>query len=95
MRKKEIKIGYTPLFHCHTSSFSATLVEIIKKLDLKTSPSKEDPPIKILRGQNFVLAKFRPKTDIFLEINTSKMSRILVSEMKKIIGFGQVIDVEI
>ncbi|NTW92238.1 MAG: translation elongation factor EF-1 subunit alpha, partial [Methanoregulaceae archaeon] len=45
-----ITVGYTPVFHCHTTQTACMFVELKKKLDPRTGQTKEENPTFIKTG---------------------------------------------
>ncbi|MDD1706231.1 MAG: translation elongation factor EF-1 subunit alpha, partial [Methanoregulaceae archaeon] len=61
-----ITIGYTPVFHCHTTQTACTFVELKKKLDPRTGQTKEENPTFIKAG-DAAIVQVKPTKPMVIE----------------------------
>uniref|UniRef100_A0A6B2L376 Tr-type G domain-containing protein n=1 Tax=Arcella intermedia TaxID=1963864 RepID=A0A6B2L376_9EUKA len=62
----ELKVGYTPYFHCHTDSFPGKWVEIVHTIDKRTNGVKEKNPRCVKQGE-MALVVIEPVIPVVLE----------------------------
>ncbi len=61
-----ITIGYTPVFHCHTTQTACTFIELKKKLDPRTGQTKEENPTFIKAG-DAAIVQVKPTKPMVIE----------------------------
>ncbi len=83
-------VGYSPVFHIHTSQVSCRVEQIVKKL----SPTQEDNPDFLKNGEAGIV-KFRPLKPVVIETNKDipQMSRFAIRDSGKTVAAGQCIEV--
>jgi elongation factor 1-alpha len=90
-----ITVGYTPVFHCHTSQVACTVEEIQKKLDPKTGAVKEENPDFIKTGDAAVV-KVRPTRPMVIETakDFPQLGRFAIRDMGQTVAAGMCIEIE-
>ncbi len=61
-----LTVGYTPVFHCHTSQIACTFVELVRKLDPRTGQVKEENPTFLKTG-DAAIVKIKPTRPMVIE----------------------------
>ncbi|MFP4523145.1 MAG: translation elongation factor EF-1 subunit alpha [Candidatus Nanoarchaeia archaeon] len=84
-----ITVGYTPVFHIHTSQVACQFVELVKKL----SPEEVDNP-DFIRNGDAALVKLRPTTPLVIEKKTDipQMSNFAIRDSGATVAAGICID---
>ncbi|MBN2734935.1 MAG: translation elongation factor EF-1 subunit alpha [Methanomicrobiaceae archaeon] len=90
-----ITVGYTPVFHCHTSQVACTFVELLKKLDPRTGQVKEENPT-FLKAGDAAIVKFRPVQPMVIEKfkDIPQLGRFAIRDMGSTIAAGMCIDID-
>lgn len=89
-----ITVGYTPVFHCHTSQTACTFTELVKKLDPRTGETLEENPT-FLKAGDAAIVKCRPTKPLVLE-NAKvipQLGRFAIRDMGSTIAAGMCIDI--
>ncbi|MBI4980227.1 translation elongation factor EF-1 subunit alpha [Candidatus Woesearchaeota archaeon] len=88
-----VTVGYTPVFHIHSSQVACQFVEIIKKINPTSGEEiKEDKDI--LRNGDAAVVKLRPVQPVVIEKNTDipQMSRFAIRDSGLTVAAGMCID---
>jgi elongation factor 1-alpha len=90
-----IPVGYTPVFHIHTSQMSMTLTELRKRMDPKTGAVVEENP-KFLKTGDAAIVKIVPMKPVCLEKFSEfpQMGRFAIRDMGQTVAAGVVLEVE-
>ena len=88
-----ITVGYTPVFHIHTSQVACQFVEIVKKLDPATGQEVTENK-DILRNGDAAIVKLRPVQALVIEKNSEipQMSRFAIRDSGVTVAAGMCID---
>jgi elongation factor 1-alpha len=91
----EIKVGYTPTFHCHTAQVTGMFIELLSKIDARTGQKIEDNPPSIRTGDSAIV-KIRPMRPMVIEKAKEfpQLGRFAIRDMGMTIGAGLCMDVE-
>jgi elongation factor 1-alpha len=89
-----ITVGYTPVFHCHTTQTACTLMSIDKKLDPKTGQVKEENPTFIKAGDAAIVT-IRPTRPMCIEPvkEIPQLGRFAIRDMGMTIAAGMCMSV--
>ncbi|KAF1078161.1 translation elongation factor EF-1 subunit alpha [Methanogenium sp. MK-MG] len=89
-----ITVGYTPVFHCHTTQTACTFMELQKKLDPRTGQVKEENPTFLKTG-DAAIVKFRPVSPMVIENikEIPQLGRFAIRDMGSTIAAGMCIEV--
>jgi elongation factor 1-alpha len=89
-----ITVGYTPVFHCHTSQVACTFTELSKKLDPATGQVAEENP-DFLKTGNAAIVKITPTKPMCLENakEIPQMGRFAIRDSGKTVAAGLCLDV--
>lgn len=84
-----ITVGYTPVFHIHTSQIACQFTELVKKV----SPQPEDSP-DFLRNGDAGVVKIKPTTPLVLEKKEEipQMANFAIRDSGKTVAAGMCID---
>ncbi|MFW6378535.1 MAG: translation elongation factor EF-1 subunit alpha [Nanoarchaeota archaeon] len=84
-----ITVGYTPVFHIHTSQIACQFTELVKKV----SPQPEDNP-DFLRNGDAAVVKIKPTTPLVLEKKDEipQMANFAIRDSGKTVAAGMCID---
>ncbi|MCL2863598.1 MAG: translation elongation factor EF-1 subunit alpha [Methanimicrococcus sp.] len=90
-----ITIGYTPVFHSHTSQIACMFMSIDKKLDPKTGQPKEENPAFIKAGDAAIVT-FKPTKPMVLEPakEIPQLGRFAIRDMGMTIAAGVCLSVK-
>ena len=90
-----IAVGYTPVFHCHTSQIACTFEELQKKLDPKSGQVTEENP-DFLKTGDIAIVKIRPTRPMVIERakEIPQLGRFAVRDMGQTVAAGMCIDLE-
>jgi elongation factor 1-alpha len=90
-----ITVGYTPVFHCHTSQIACTFTELVKKLDPRTGQVKEENPTFLKTG-DAAIVKIRPTRPMVIEKikEIPQLGRFAIRDMGSTIAAGMCIDIQ-
>ena len=90
-----ITVGYTPVFHCHTTQTACRFVELIKTIDPKSGQVKADHP-DFLKTGDIAVVKLEPTKPMVVE--TAKefppLGRFAIRDMGQTVAAGMCIEVE-
>ena len=81
--------GYTPVFHCHTSSTACTIEEIIAKIDPKTGAVVQEKPDFIKTGDAAII-KVKPLKPMVIEKQSEfpEIARFAIRDMGMTVAAG-------
>ena len=84
-----ITVGYTPVFHCHTSQTACTFLELSKKLNPATGAVDEENP-DFLKTGNAAIVKIKPTKPMCLENakEIPQMGRFAIRDMGQTVAAG-------
>ena len=84
-----ITVGYTPVFHCHTSQTACTFLELTAKLDPATGQPEAQKPDFIKTG-DAAIVEIRPTKPMVLEEakNIPPMGRFAIRDMGQTVAAG-------
>ncbi|TAJ44199.1 translation elongation factor EF-1 subunit alpha [Methanofollis fontis] len=90
-----ITVGYTPVFHCHTSQIACTFTELMTKLDPRTGQVKEQNPTFLKTG-DAAIVKIRPTRPMVIEKikEIPQLGRFAIRDMGSTIAAGMCIDIQ-
>ena len=90
-----ITVGYTPVFHCHTTQTACRFVELVKTIDPKSGQVKADHP-DFLKTGDIAVVKLEPTKPMVVE--TAKefppLGRFAIRDMGQTVAAGMCIEVE-
>ena len=89
-----ITVGYTPVFHCHTSQVACTFTELSKKLDPATGEVADENP-DFLKTGNAAIVKVRPTKPMCIENakDIPQMGRFAIRDMGQTVAAGLCLNV--
>ncbi|MEE8168044.1 MAG: translation elongation factor EF-1 subunit alpha [Candidatus Hydrothermarchaeales archaeon] len=89
-----ITVGYTPVFHSHTTQVACKIVELISKLDPKTGNILEKAP-KFLKAGDAGAIRVEPTRPMVIEKvkEIPPMGRFAIRDMGTTIAAGMVVDI--
>ncbi|MEA3254218.1 MAG: translation elongation factor EF-1 subunit alpha [Candidatus Altiarchaeota archaeon] len=89
-----ITVGYTPVFHIHTTQVACTFLELVKKLDPKTGDTLEENP-QFLKAGDVAVVKLKPTKLLCLEAakDFPQLGRFAVRDMGTTVAAGMVLSV--
>ena len=84
-----ITVGYTPVFHCHTSQTACTFLELTSKLDPATGQPLPDKPDFIKTG-DAAIVQIKPTKPMVMEEakNIPPMGRFAIRDMGQTVAAG-------
>jgi elongation factor 1-alpha len=84
-----ITVGYTPVFHCHTSQTACTFLELTAKLDPATGQPKEKNP-DFIRTGDAAIVEIQPTKPMVLEEakDIPQMGRFAIRDMGQTVAAG-------
>jgi elongation factor 1-alpha len=90
-----LTIGYTPVFHCHTTQTACTFIELQKKLDPRTGQTKEENPT-FLKSGDAAIVVVKPTKPMVIEPvkELPQMGRFAVRDMGQTIAAGMCISIK-
>jgi len=90
-----ITVGYTPVFHCHTSQVACTFLELSKKLDPKTGQVAEENP-DFLKTGDAAIVKLKPTKPMVIENikDIPHMGRFAIRDMGQTVAAGMCIAID-
>jgi elongation factor 1-alpha len=88
-----VTVGYTPVFHIHTSQVACQFVEIVKKMDPATGNEVTENK-DILRNGDAAIVRLRPVQPIVIEKNAEipQMSRFAIRDSGVTVAAGMCMD---
>ena len=89
-----ITVGYTPVFHCHTSQVACTFTELSKKLNPATGEVAQENP-DFLKTGNAAIVKVRPTKPMCIENakDIPQMGRFAIRDMAQTVAAGLCLNV--
>ncbi len=89
-----VTVGYTPVFHIHTSQVACQFVEIVKKMNPATGEEITTDK-EILKNGDAAVVKIKPMQPVVIEKNTDipQMSRFAIRDSGATVGAGMCIDI--
>ena len=89
-----ITVGYTPVFHCHTSQVACTFLELMQKLNPATGAVDEENP-DFLKTGNAAIVKIKPTKPMCLENakEIPQMGRFAIRDMGQTVAAGLCLNV--
>ncbi|MFC1455009.1 translation elongation factor EF-1 subunit alpha [Candidatus Undinarchaeota archaeon] len=89
-----ITVGYTPVFHAHTTQCACTVTEIVKKMDPQTGEAKEENP-DFLKTGDAAIVKLKPVQPLVLEkaADFPPLGRFAVRDSGATVAAGVVQDI--
>jgi elongation factor 1-alpha len=86
-----IAAGYTPVMHAHTATTSATLTELIQKIDARSGQVTQEKP-DFLKTGDAALVKIRPLRPLPIETfkEIPQLGRFAIRDMGSTIAVGVV-----
>jgi len=90
-----LTVGYTPVFHVHTSQVACTFTELVKKIDPKTGGVKEENP-EFLKTGDVAVVKLKPTKPMVIESAKEfpQLGRFAIRDMGQTVAAGMVIEVK-
>ncbi|AEH60382.1 translation elongation factor EF-1, subunit alpha [Methanosalsum zhilinae DSM 4017] len=90
-----ITVGYTPVFHCHTTQTACTFMSLDKKLDPKSGQVKEENPTFIKAGDAAIIT-VRPTRPMVIEPvkEIPHLGRFAIRDMGMTIAAGMCMSVK-
>jgi elongation factor 1-alpha len=90
-----LTVGYTPVFHIHTSQVACTFTELVKKVDPKSGAVKEENP-EFLKAGDVAVVKIKPTRPVVIEAAKEfpQLGRFAVRDMGQTVAAGMVIEVK-
>ncbi|MBI2665118.1 translation elongation factor EF-1 subunit alpha [Candidatus Woesearchaeota archaeon] len=88
-----VTVGYTPVFHIHTSQVACQFVEILKKLNPATGEEITKDK-EILRNGDAAVVRVKPTQAVVIEKNTviPQMSRFAIRDSGATVAAGMCVD---
>jgi elongation factor 1-alpha len=89
-----ITVGYTPVFHCHTTQTACTFIELKKKLDPRTGQTKEENPTFIKAG-DAAIVQVKPTKPMVIENvkELPQLGRFAIRDMGSTIAAGMCVGI--
>jgi elongation factor 1-alpha len=86
-----IAAGYTPVMHAHTATVSATLTELVSKMDARSGQVTQEKP-DFLKTGDAALVKIRPLRPLAIEAYSDipQLGRFAIRDMGSTIAVGVV-----
>jgi elongation factor 1-alpha len=90
-----LTVGYTPVFHCHTTQTACTFTELKKKLDPRTGQTKEENPT-FLKSGDAAIVVIKPTKPMVIENvkELPQLGRFAVRDMGQTIAAGMCIAIQ-
>ncbi len=88
-----VTVGYTPVFHIHTSQVACQIVEIVKKINPATGQEVTENK-DVLRNGDAAIVKIKPMQAVVIEKNSEipQMSRFAIRDSGTTVGAGMCMD---
>uniref|UniRef100_K3WZW3 Translation elongation factor EFTu/EF1A C-terminal domain-containing protein n=1 Tax=Globisporangium ultimum (strain ATCC 200006 / CBS 805.95 / DAOM BR144) TaxID=431595 RepID=K3WZW3_GLOUD len=85
----QIRPGYVPVLHCHTSQVACNLVAITQKIDRETGKVFEENPEFVVAGDACTV-EFRPTNPMAVEVfqQYPTLGRFMVRDLNQIVAVG-------
>jgi len=90
-----ITVGYTPVFHCHTTQTACTFIELKKKLDPRTGQTKEDEPHFHQGRRRTPSCRYKPTKPMVIENvkELPQLGRFAIRDMGSTIAAGMCVGI--
>ena len=90
-----LTVGYTPVFHCHTTQTACTFLELKKKLDPRSGQVKEENPT-FLKSGDAAIVVIKPTKPMVIENvkELPQLGRFAVRDMGSTIAAGMCIAIQ-
>ena len=90
-----ITVGYTPVFHCHTTQTACRFVELIKTIDPKTGQVKENNP-QFLKTGDIAVVRVEPTKPMVVEVSKEfpQLGRFAIRDMGQTVAAGMCTAIE-
>ncbi|MEN6610320.1 MAG: translation elongation factor EF-1 subunit alpha [Methanoregulaceae archaeon] len=90
-----LTVGYTPVFHCHTTQTACTFTELKKKLDPRTGQTKEENPTFLKTG-DAAIVQITPTKPMVIENvkELPQLGRFAIRDMGSTIAAGMCIAIQ-
>ena len=90
-----LTVGYTPVFHCHTTQTACTFMELKKKLDPRSGQVKEENPT-FLKSGDAAIVVIKPTKPMVIENvkELPQLGRFAVRDMGSTIAAGMCIAIQ-
>ena len=90
-----LTVGYTPVFHCHTTQTACTFTELKKKLDPRTGQTKEENPTFLKSGDAAIVTVTPTKPMVIENVKElPQLGRFAVRDMGSTIAAGMCISIK-
>jgi elongation factor 1-alpha len=90
-----LTVGYTPVFHCHTTQTACTFTELTRKLDPRTGQTKEENPTFLKSGDAAIVVITPTKPMVIEPVKElPQMGRFAVRDMGSTIAAGMCISIK-
>lgn len=90
-----LSVGYTPVFHCHTSQTACMFISLDKKLDPRSGQVKEENPA-FLKAGDAAICTIQPTRPLVIEKakELPQLGRFAVRDMGMTVAAGLVLNVK-
>ena len=90
-----IRVGYTPILHCHTSRVACRFEALLKTINRRTGADLEDSPQHLRKG-DAALVRLAPLKPLCVEAfrNIPPLGRFVLRDLEQIIAVGIVHEVD-
>ena len=90
-----ITVGYTPVFHCHTTQTACRFVELVKTIDPKTGQVKENNP-QFLKTGDIAVVRVEPTKPMVIEVAKEfpQLGRFAIRDMGQTVAAGMCTAIE-
>lgn len=90
-----ITVGYTPVFHCHTSQVACTFLELTKKINPATGQVEAENP-DFLKTGDAAIVKVKPTKPMVIENikDIPHMGRFAIRDMGQTVAAGMCISID-
>jgi elongation factor 1-alpha len=90
-----LTVGYTPVFHCHTTQTACTFTQLLKKLDPRSGQTKEENPTFLKSGDAAIVVITPTKPMVIEPVKElPQMGRFAVRDMGQTIAAGMCISIK-
>jgi len=90
-----LTVGYTPVFHCHTTQTACTFTELKKKLDPRSGQTKEENPTFLKSGDAAIVTVTPTKPMVIENVKElPQLGRFAVRDMGSTIAAGMCIAIK-
>ena len=88
-----LTIGYTPVFHIHTTQVACTITEIVKKINPATGETLQEKPDFIKNG-DVAVVKIKPITPLVIELQKDipQLARFAIRDSGSTVAAGMCIE---